>query len=513
MIQKIIKDLKEPVKGKTTINIILCDNNLLLCSQTSERVKFDLKEFELNGELYLELSSHKRTAYHDAMQVIGAITTKPIKNVLCCTNGIRIEDIYTIIRGLNEGPLTKDKFIFKVWLDEADKHHNYIDNTFRPLVDEYENIYVYLITATPTKLFNKYKDINVYRIENTTTPEYHGWLDNDIRYVDMEGASVSQFTNHVLSNMGSEFIRPGKKWIIHAEYKKSSHLKVKDICIDKGFAVFIVNGEGLNLYLPDKQLYRYKKDNELNKMILKIYREKSLDKYPLAITGNVCIGRGLSILSEDFMIDCGIFCSCNNKQEASQNAGRLKGNIKKWKTYKKPIVFTTIHFDKVVRKEEQKSRKLAELAYSKETVGDSALISNNEFKTLGEEHEHIVHPDLFLTFKDAKQFLATKGRDMAKSIEPPVKCKETSTSIHRRLLDPLPKGTKVKNGYALSSRMGKSIEEITQNDRITLNNIPGPSFGISSNKGTRYLILPIYKDLDVPYNREEYQVRYIKFKK
>ena len=134
MIQQIIKDLKEPVKGKTTINIILCDNNLLLCSQTSERVKLDLREFatlELNGELYLELSSHKRTAYHDAMQVIGAITTKPIKNVLV-VDGIHIEDIYTIISGLNEGP-TKDKFIFKIWLDEADKHHNYIDNTFNRL--------------------------------------------------------------------------------------------------------------------------------------------------------------------------------------------------------------------------------------------------------------------------------------------------------------------------------------------------------------------------------------------
>ena len=64
MIQKIIKDLREPMTGIKIINIIFCDNNLLLTKQTSERVKKDLAEFEVNGELYLEFSSHPRTQYH-----------------------------------------------------------------------------------------------------------------------------------------------------------------------------------------------------------------------------------------------------------------------------------------------------------------------------------------------------------------------------------------------------------------------------------------------------------------
>ena len=53
MIQNIIKGLKEPISGVKTINIIFCDNNLLLTKQTSEESK-DLAEFEVNGELYLE---------------------------------------------------------------------------------------------------------------------------------------------------------------------------------------------------------------------------------------------------------------------------------------------------------------------------------------------------------------------------------------------------------------------------------------------------------------------------
>ena len=112
MIQEIIKDLEEPVDNRSVVNIILCDNNLLLTKQTTERIGDSLKEFEVNGETYLEFSSHKRTDYHDAVSVEGAIAAKGINNVLCCTNGTRIEDIYTIVSELNESTLTKGKLFF-----------------------------------------------------------------------------------------------------------------------------------------------------------------------------------------------------------------------------------------------------------------------------------------------------------------------------------------------------------------------------------------------------------------
>ena len=86
MIQKIIKGLKEPIYGVKTINIIFCDNNLLLTKQTSERVKKDLAEFEVNGELYLEFSSHSRTKYRCLDSVLDAITYLNVSNILCCTN-------------------------------------------------------------------------------------------------------------------------------------------------------------------------------------------------------------------------------------------------------------------------------------------------------------------------------------------------------------------------------------------------------------------------------------------
>jgi hypothetical protein len=170
MIQKIIKDMKEPVEGKKIVNFIFCDNSLLLTKQTSERVKNDLHKYQINGELYIELSSHRRTIYHNSVSVIGALTTNNIYNVICCTNGVRTDDIYDIIGKLNTSDITRDKFIFKIWLDEADKYDKVIDSTFNPLVNQFENIYVYLITATPKKLFDRYTKLNVLPIENTTSP-------------------------------------------------------------------------------------------------------------------------------------------------------------------------------------------------------------------------------------------------------------------------------------------------------------------------------------------------------
>ena len=102
MIAQIVRGLTPSIKGKEIVNIILCDNNLLLTKQTSSRVQSDVKmgvknamslknafahwkevalgiaakdESEKNleqyvdddGVVYIELSSHERTEFHDVV--------------------------------------------------------------------------------------------------------------------------------------------------------------------------------------------------------------------------------------------------------------------------------------------------------------------------------------------------------------------------------------------------------------------------------------------------------------
>lgn len=237
MIQQIIKDITYPFCDKIVINIIFCDNNLLLTRQTSTRVGEDLARSnisQINGETYLEFSSSSDTKYHDAESVGGGIVMNQINNILCCTNGTRVGDTFDIIEKLQDSPVTKDKYFFKIWLDEADKYSPFIDSTFLPLVDKYENVALYCITATPKKLFFKYGSLNVFPLENTTTPKYHGWGDNVIKTFELDD-SCNGFASHILKeNVGC--IVPGSKWYIPAEYKKSSHLKMAEICGKFGMA-------------------------------------------------------------------------------------------------------------------------------------------------------------------------------------------------------------------------------------------------------------------------------------
>ena len=477
MLQEIIKGFKNPLPGMITVNIILCDNNLLLTKQTSERVQKDLEgKVDINGEIYLEFSSaKKRTEYQTVSSVIGAIMTKGIHNILCCTNRTRVNNIEKIIQELNQSPFTKGKIYFKVWLDEADKYIGFIDNTFEPLLEEHSNVELMCITATPKRLFDSYGQLNVFPIENTTSENYHGWEDNQIQIID-DVPGTEEFVKQVLENQGKGHIQPGSVWYIPADKEKVSHRDIKDICLNFGFAVVIVNGEGITLVLPNREMIKISKDDELNNILRRIYSQYKLDQYPLAITGNICIGRGVSITSEDFRFTHGILSSCGNPQEASQNSGRLKGNMKHWEKYKPPIVFTTEKFDTIAREWETKSRELGRLSFEQQQQGKSTVIDKTQFKTLGESYEYILHDELFPSFEKAKQFLKTKSRCMKSKVTTSKK-----SVIH-----------KTEEGYLVTSKLlknGRKVGDLTSTDRITekmARNISKQTCISTTEKGSRY---------------------------
>lgn len=502
MIQHIIKDLTNPVQ---IVNFIFCDNNLLLTKQTSSRVDCDLREYIVEGISYAELSSSVRTDVHTYEKTLHAIVFKKTFNIICCTNGKRMDDIYKIISQLNDTDITKGKYHFNIWLDEADKFVNFIDSTLIPIVETSNNVNVKLITATPGELFKKYKYINVFPIENTTSELYHGWEDNKIRIIDIDTGCV-EFADHILSNVANHQINPGTKWFIPGLNVKKSHDAIKNICLEKKMAVLCVNGNGMVLTFPDTlEQITYKKDDVFNNKINEIYIEQRLENYPLVITGNICIGRGITIMSDKFMLDYAILSHCSNKSEASQIAGRIKGNIKGFASYNaenSTVVFTTEYFNATAIEMEKKSRALAKLAYEKDKCGTNLFIDNLEFKTCGKSFKYICHKPLFDSFEKARSFLITKQRDMD--------CKITTQKkkvIHEC------------DGYYVTSKLltpGKTVNDLTKYDRITYEkakNISTSRCISSTDKGSRYLILPVYENEDTPGKNVKYQVRYIKFEK
>ena len=524
MIQQLIIDSNDN-NIDNIINIIFCDNNLLLTQQTKNRIENtdDLISSyqDGNGEIYLEFSSHSRTEYNNKEKVFHAVLTKNIKHIICCTNGKRIDDIYELVIDLNKS--TNNRYCFKIWIDEVDKFTKSLHDTFIPLIEEYNNIYIVGLTATPKKIFDNFDNVNVLPIENTTNENYHGWLNNKIITLD-NNTDYLNYAKDILSVCyNKNKIKPGTKWFIPGNTKKKSHIAIKDMCIDDfNMVVIIVNGNGLQIYIPNNEVIIHKKDDELNTMLIKYYNEYDLNEYALVLTGNICIGRGISILSNEFMIDYAILSICNNKCEASQLAGRLKGNIKNFQNYKIPIIFTTPQFNEIAITWENQSRNLARLAFDKEQIGLEPIISKNEMKTCGEDYEYIVHPKLFKSYNKAKEFLQSIRRSIGLEKKDLTSKKKNSTSENNHESNgPI---HIVEEDYKVTSKLlkqGESVKDLTKEHRITINKCNNlvcvdeisPSRCISStNKGSRYLILPIYNNENTPPNKELYQVRYLRFK-
>ena len=498
MIKEIIGGLTEQIDGKEIINFILCDNNLLLTIQTGKRLKTNkkLQEHFIGGETYVELSSHERAKCHDTQDVVSAIAVDGARNIICCTNGKRMDDINKIISKINSQTSSlKDKFHFNIWLDEADKFITFIESTLRPLVREHTNVNVKLINATADPLFKKYKYMNVFPLETTTEKDkYHGWADNDLRFYDKKDGL--EFVEHILTEVAQTEIKPGTKWFIPASTKKKTHEAIKDICIAKEMAVICVNGDGIKLTFPrTRRVIPYKKVDDFNKQIIDIYIENELHNYPVVITGYICIGRGITIMSEEFMLDYAILSHCSDKCEVSQIAGRLKGNIKKFSNYKKPVVFTTEKFNDIAIEMETKSRELAILAFERGQNRMSLVIGKSEYEGVLEPW-FVRHDIEYTSYEEARNLLVKLEKVMGKKINI-----SEDDPIHNC------------DGYLVTSKLlksGKKVADLTKGDRfIDVKNDLGNGSCISTTgRGSSYLILPIYDKEDSPPESVRFQVRY-----
>ena len=375
--------------GFEIINIIFTDNSLLQAKQMTKRVGDFLIDIE--GRTYCEFSSKSNTRTKES--VCGAIIMHQLREIICCTNSTRIEDIISLIDSLRKPP---NRFKFNVFLDEADKFIRYVEMFREKYNDDREytetDINFICLTATPDPLFKKYRHINVLGIENTTSEHYRGYDECIIKIVDCTSSSnrAIVFVQEVLKR---EDIRrdiiPGKIFYIPADPKIVSHEDVCSLLVeDYNFAVFVVNGNGIRLSFPGQNILDSKND-ELSIQISKMCEQyKIRERFPIAITGNICISRGISIMmkpSEEYplglFINNAIIYDVEMEIEISQMVGRMKGNVKNWSNYQVTNIYTTPRVDKCAKFWEAKSRELAKKAW--EQGGDNCTVQLNRDDFIG----------------------------------------------------------------------------------------------------------------------------------
>jgi hypothetical protein len=116
-----------------------------------------------------------------------------------------------------------------------------------------------------------------------------------------------------------------------------------------------------------KELY-CEPNNSLSDFLGDLYIEKKYINHKIAITGNLCINRGITINSDKMLITHAIFPNKINKPASCyQLAGRICGNIKQFKNYKIPTVYCNLKFKELIIKMEERAKNLAEKSFKLQT--------------------------------------------------------------------------------------------------------------------------------------------------
>ena len=363
------------------INIWISANNKLLAHQTGARFQ---KNPDLNGDAYSDdgdanmfvkdniftwTSGTKRTSIS-----AGELVTHVLEGVdliLLCAHPKRLEYLSQMLQRLTSLACFPRKKI-NIWIDEADKSVNLWKR--HEAIAAIPHIYqVTLVSASFDAVFEHYQRMGIIGAAETHPDCYRCLRDsNKVEINYMRSRKSLDYIKHVLEKpeLAERLIAPGVRAFIPGDYTKVSHEDVAEYLLTKGFIVLILNGDKKEIRFPNGEdpidLRRYLRvgadpediPEEFNAILARLYKENNISDSPFAITGYLCVQRGVTFQSmptedhDGFLFDYGIMGDIDNRAEAYQTMARLFGNIGDHPCYKKADIYTTKdNFDRVTEME------------------------------------------------------------------------------------------------------------------------------------------------------------------
>ena len=216
-----------------------------------------------------------------------------------------------------------------------------------------QNIVLVSATMVPVYKFLHCKGIepNLRTYENTHTPLYHKYSESDICHDYSDNAkNATAHLRTVLQN-NAEIVWPGTKLFCPGNKAKKSHEEMCDELIANGFNVLLLNGVYKEIRFCDGRepfdiAELLETDLEVSKTLNKLYFDQELFTMPFAVTGNLCIGRGITFASQlaerEFLFTHGIIPDVSNGDEGYQMVARCCGNIKGHASYQVPKIFVSV---------------------------------------------------------------------------------------------------------------------------------------------------------------------------
>lgn len=370
---------------KNPLVIVICDNSKLLVTQTYKRGKkqksVNIGTISSNASGYCNWASlydadkPKKQDMKKRASIEKRIRNEEINTIVMCSNSPRWEDTEELI------DMFKSTHNISIWIDEADKTIGGVEsNKTNKKIEEIKKwshmiVSINLITATPFAPKYNWKQVSwigkhfnnnmeLIKVPEVVGNNYHHLYNSYFHeYEKQQGDTPCEYAMKYLDNNPA---LPGDIFLIPGETKQESHEDIKNMCLDNSRFdyVIILNGKTKTIEceigIYSKDLKQEVKTKEVSEWLSEWYIENGMNK-KIAITGNLCISRGITISSNTCRITHMIFGNSSaNIREEEQLLSRVCGycydaNIKPNVICEKDVWERVSKYQKVVIKLTEKA--------------------------------------------------------------------------------------------------------------------------------------------------------------
>jgi hypothetical protein len=329
--------IREEDGVKTHLNILICSNNRGLVAQTNARMATDLydevssveedgeADDRIEGGVYSWMSGTKK-ANIDVGSLAWKVWKGDVSMVVCCAHKKRFAHLHKLLTELEEARYTKP---VNVWIDEADVSVRYWADESEYSFSKFPWLrQVYVVSATFDAVREYYQRLTIMPFLQTHPECYRGLADCEfVDWAPPAGGAPAYVTEVV--NAHPEIAQAGMRLFAPGDIDRASHESIADSLTARGFIVLILNGLKKEFRFPDGRApvpIAMSFDTELSQVLADAYVEHDMECYPFAVTGQLCLGRGITFQSNGFLFDFAILPDMKVDASAYQCAARVLGN-------------------------------------------------------------------------------------------------------------------------------------------------------------------------------------------
>lgn len=361
------------------------------------------------------------------------ISRNKVKMVMICAHPKRIKHMSDCIDYLSDDSTFADNKTINIWIDEADKTMSIWKKFVEKMQTNRLVTKIMLVSATIDPIVKKYQSVQVIAYPETYPSCYRGLVDFEKVTVEnpRERFTLTGYISDILTQH-PHLCFPGKRAFIPGTVNRDTHEKVSKLLKEEfGFAVIILNGDKKEIRFPDGRepfnlspfinMTEGKEPIEFNETLAQLYVDLKLGRYPLAITGYLCVQRGITFQTSPspsklcdnvspqgakrsletssspssnghsgFLFDYGIIPNISCNADAYQLMARLFGNIGHFSNYAPATIYSSMAMFNKVQMGESTAMNLAKMVYTDglESVTMSTLKQARTFNNpLATEYE------------------------------------------------------------------------------------------------------------------------------